>query len=201
MNQNGKIQTLNMALRQAIPYMQRTAEKHPEAEILVRTVKFASGAEWHNATPTLAQDFQWQDLAASGETHMGKALALVAEELKIPPMSGRALPPVLVLVSDGMPTDDFETGLRTLLAQPWGQKATRLAIGIGQDADHKVLKRFIGNPEIQSLQANNPEMLVEYFKWVSSTVLDTASDIRTDNQVVETVKTPPPPPKTDSVMW
>jgi len=205
MNQNGKIQTLNMAIRQAIPYIQRTAEKRPEAQILVRAVKFASGAEWHIAQPTPAADFQWQDLSAAGETHMGKALSLTAEELKVPPMSARSLPPVLVLVSDGMPTDDFETGLRNLMRQPWGMKAVRLAIGVGQDADHKVLQKFMGNPEIQPLQANNPEALFEYFKWVSSTVLDLASDVRDENhaeQVVETVKAPPAlEPKKDSVMW
>ena len=67
-------------------------------------------------------------------------------------------------------------------------------IGVGQDADHKVLQRFMGNPEIQPLQANNPEALFEYFKWVSSTVLDSVSDVRDENheeQVVETVKAPP----------
>jgi uncharacterized protein YegL len=43
-------------------------------------------------------------------------------------MEQRALPPVLVLISDGQPTDDFEAGLATLMAEPWARKAVRLAV-------------------------------------------------------------------------
>jgi Mg-chelatase subunit ChlD len=45
-------------------------------------------------------------------TDMGRALELVSDTLKTPPMPERALPPVLVLISDGQPTDAFETGLQ-----------------------------------------------------------------------------------------
>ena len=55
-------------------------------------------------------------------------------------MSDRALPPVLVLISDGQPTDDFGKGLEDLLGQPWGKKAVRVAIAIGDDADLEVLR-------------------------------------------------------------
>jgi uncharacterized protein YegL len=102
-------------------------------------------------------------------------LGLVAEQLKMPPMSERALPPVLVLVSDGQPTDNFDAGLKALMDQPWGKKAVRIAIAIGEDADHEVLQKFIGHPEIKPLQANNPEALVSYVKWVSTAVLQSAS--------------------------
>ena len=88
---------------------------------------------------------------------MGQALKLVADQLKIPPMTDRALPPVLVLITDGQPTDDFKSGLQALMNEPWGKKAVRIGIAIGSDADEKVLQDFIGNPEIRPLQANNSE--------------------------------------------
>jgi len=59
--------------------------------------------------------------------------------------------------------------------QPWGKKAVRIAIAIGADADHDVLQKFIGHVEIKPLQANNPESLVNYIKWVSTAVLKSAS--------------------------
>ena len=99
----------------------------------------------------------------------------VANQLKMPPMPERALPPVLVLVSDGQPTDDFEAGLKTLMEQPWGKKAIRIGIAIGTDADLNVLQKFIGHPEIHPLKANNPRDLVKYIKWVSTAVLKSAS--------------------------
>jgi uncharacterized protein YegL len=175
MKTDGKIQALNMAIREAIPHMQKVASENPNAQVLVRAIKFSSGAQWHISQPTPVEDFKWEDLQADGVTDMGKALSMVAEQLKIPPMTDRALPPVLVLISDGQPTDSFEKGLQALMDQPWGKKAVRIAIAIGSDADYDVLQKFIGHVEIKPLQANNPEALVNYIKWVSTAVLKSAS--------------------------
>jgi uncharacterized protein YegL len=175
MDVDGKIQSLNTAIKEAIPNMQAVADENPNAQVLVRAVKFSSGAQWHVSQPTEVADFRWEDLTAEGVTDMGKALSMVADQLKIPPMSERALPPVLVLISDGQPTDDYAGGLKALMDQPWGRKAVRIAIAIGEDADTEVLQKFIGNPELKPLQANNPEALVKYIKWVSTAVLKSAS--------------------------
>lgn len=175
MSVDGKIQELNFAIREAIPEMRRVADENPYADVLVRAIKFSSGAQWHISQPTPVDNFTWIDLFADGVTDMGKALSMVAEQLKIPPMTERALPPVLVLISDGQPTDDFASGLKALMDQPWGKKAVRISIAIGEDADEEVLQRFIGNSELKPLRANNPETLVRYIKWVSTAVLQSAS--------------------------
>jgi uncharacterized protein YegL len=170
-----KIQQLNFAIREALPAMQDTALENPNAQILVRAVTFSDGARWHIGTPTGVADFRWTDVTPGGVTDMGAALALVAEQLRIPPMSDRALPPVLVLISDGGATDDFSAGLKALMAEPWGKKAVRLAIAIGRDADHDVLTRFIGTGELKPLQASNAQDLVGFIKWASTAVLKAAS--------------------------
>jgi uncharacterized protein YegL len=155
--------------------MQDVADENPNAQVLVRAVRFSDGAQWHVSQPTDIADFKWDDLDAGGVTSMGRALTIVADQLKIPPMTDRALPPVLVLISDGQPTDDFNAGLQALMNEPWGRKAVRIAIAIGEDADQDVLKRFIANPELRPLQANNPEALTKYIRWVSTAVLKSAS--------------------------
>lgn len=172
---DGKIQSLNYAIRDAIPHMRTVADENPNAQVLVRSLKFSSGAQWHLATATPVEDFKWTDLEAHGVTDMGKAMLMLADTLKIPPMTDRALPPVLVLLSDGQPTDDYNGGLKALMSQPWGKKAVRIAIAIGEDADLDVLQAFIGNPEIKPLQSNNPEALAKHIKWVSTAVLKSAS--------------------------
>jgi uncharacterized protein YegL len=175
MSLDGKIQTLNFAIHESIKPMQVVADENPNAQVLVRALKFSSGAQWHVSQPTPVADFKWQDLSADGLTDMGKALAMLAEQLKMPPMTDRALPPVLVLLSDGQPTDDFNKGLNALMAEPWGKKAVRIAIAIGEDADHEILQKFIGHSELKPLQANDPEALVRHIKWVSTAVLKSAS--------------------------
>ena len=97
---DGKIQSLNTAIKEAIPNMQDVADENPNAQVLVRAVRFSDGAQWHVSHPTDIADFKWDDLQAGGVTSMGRALTLVADQLRIPPMTDRALPPVLVLISD-----------------------------------------------------------------------------------------------------
>ncbi|MEB3263707.1 MAG: VWA domain-containing protein [Synechococcus sp.] len=178
----GKMQALNQAIRQSLPGMAEVARQNPEARLLVRAVRFADQARWHIAEPTPVEQLQWHDLEAGGVTAMGEALELVAAALETPPMEERALPPVLVLISDGQPTDDFERGLRRLLRQPWAQKAVRLAIALGHDADLEVLQQFIGvdpggsgRSARRPLQASNATALAQYIQWASTAVVGAAS--------------------------
>lgn len=83
-------------------------------------------------------------------------------------MPERALPPVIVLLSDGQPTDDYKTALDKLRKLPWFRKAVKIAISIGQDADDEVLIEFTGNKELV-LQANNAAALAKMIKWASTT--------------------------------
>jgi uncharacterized protein YegL len=191
----GKIQSLNAAIKESLPILVETATENPEAEMLLRVIKFTSTATWHISTPTPVNQIHWTDLAPEGQTAMGAALTLVAEELKIPPMSPRALPPVIVLFSDGQPTDPFDQGLETLMAQPWGPKAARVAIAIGRDADTKTLERFIGDPEFAVLTANNAEQLKDRLRYVSTIV--TRSVIRSQPVPQPTAKVEPQ----DLMVW
>ena len=77
--------------------------------------------------------------------------------------------------SDGEPTDDFQQGLDELMALPWGKKAVRLSIAIGNDANLDVLQQFIGHNELQPLVAHNAAELVKFIKWASTQVLKAAS--------------------------
>lgn len=188
-----KIQALNEAIRTAVPKMREVAQGNPNAEVLVRAVRFSSGAQWHLSQAAKVQDFEWKDLSADGSTDMGQALSLVADALKVPPMSTRALPPVLVLLSDGQPTDDFSSGLKALMDQPWGKKAVRLSIAIGEDADVGVLQRFIGHPELKPLRANNAEELTRYIRWASTAVLQAASSPASQASLPAGTNVPLPP--------
>jgi len=197
-----KIQALNVAIREAIPEMRRVAGNNPNAQVYMRAIKFSTGANWHIAQPTRLEQFQWIDLTAGGVTAMGKAFQMVAEQLKVPPMDPRGLPPVLVLISDGAPTDNANQGLQAIMAEPWGQKSVRLAIGIGEDANYNMLERFIGNPEIQPCHAGNSDQLAQYIRWASTVAIQASSSPHApgmnDQQGLTVVATqlniPAPPP-------
>jgi uncharacterized protein YegL len=174
MRADGKIQALNVAISEALPSLRAAAQGNMSADVMVRAVTFSTGATWHCAEPTPVADFRWTPVEAGGFTDMGAALSLAAEGLQVPPMPERGLSPVLVLVSDGQPTDNFADGLRRLLDTTWGSRAIRLAIAIGRDADQNVLQTFIGRESGQRpVLANNPEAIIAAIRWASTAVAPT----------------------------
>ncbi|MFJ8845321.1 tellurium resistance protein [Streptomyces cyaneofuscatus] len=195
--QGEKIGQLNYAIREAIPEMRSVAHDNPAAQLLLRTMTFSTEARWHHKDPVPVDDFTWQDVQVDGMTNLGEALEVVSREFQTPPMPQRALKPVLALVSDGVPTDDWKTGLRALDATPWGKKAVRVAIAIGADADRSVLQEFLGNPELQPLDANSPKQLAAAIRWASTAAVKAASQpVAAPTDV--TVKQPPyAPPQLD----
>ena len=108
-----KIGTVNHTIQSTIPEMVDAAKDNPNAQLLVRTLKFSTGATWVTPDPVNIEDFAWDDLDAGGVTDLGKAFEMLAAQLTIPPMTDRALPPVIVLLSDGQPTDDYKKSLDT----------------------------------------------------------------------------------------
>ncbi|WSF31579.1 tellurium resistance protein [Streptomyces sp. NBC_01351] len=173
--QGEKIGQLNYAIREAVPAMRSVAQDNPAAQLLLRTMTFSTTARWHHQDPVPVEQFTWQDVQVDGMTNLGDALHLVSRELDTPPMPQRALKPVLALVSDGVPTDDWKAGLRAVDATPWGRKAVRVAIAIGADADRTVLQEFLGNPEFQPLDANSPKQLAAAIRWASTAAVKAAS--------------------------
>lgn len=172
---DGKIEALNRAIGEALPHLVELADQNPFVDLVVRAVVFSDGARWHLAEPTPIREIVWRPVVAGGYTDLGAALTAVSEILRVPPMEARAFPPVLVVVSDGKPTDDFDDGLARLMAEPWGSRAVRLAIAIGADADLEVLQRFIGDPEVQPFSAHDPEQLAYLVRFVSTAASRLAS--------------------------
>ena len=179
MRVDGKIQALNNAIREAIPHMRSAARETPHATVFVNAIRFANEAVWMGEKLTPVSEFKWQDIEADGVTCMGEALAMVGDVLQPPLMTDRALPPVIALVTDGLPTDDFQAGLDHLMSKPWGQQALRIVVSIGEDSSSSeaqdIYRAFMANDALRPFHANNPEVLAEQIRWVSTAVLKSVS--------------------------
>lgn len=197
-----KIQKLNFAIQDVLPSMKLAAANNPNAQLLIRALKFSTGSQWIKSAPEAIADYDWEDLEAGGVTDMGKAFELLADQLKIPPMPERALPPVLVLVSDGQPTDDYKKGLATLLSVPWAKKAVKVAISIGDDAILDMLAEFTQNRELV-FNVKTKDDLVKMIKWASTLAQQVSSPIGTNEEkgpiIVDLNSIPKP--STDGEVW
>lgn len=168
-----KIATLNQAIREAVPEVQKAVASYPQVEIQMRAIKFSDDASWHvGPDPVPLEQFVWPELETSGLTATAKALRLLEKELSIERMPRRGLPPVCILVSDGFCTDpreEYDSAIADLAKIPWGVKAVRLAIAIGDESDYNEteLLKFVNQDQIGLLKAHSPEELVSYIKWAS----------------------------------
>ena len=177
MREQGKIQSLNAAIREAVPHMRSAAATDPTTSVLLRVVAFGDEAAWHIAQPVPVEQFEWQDVTATGTTALGAALELVAAELDPARLGGNPRMPILALVSDGYPTDDVDRGFAALDAAPLGKQALRVAIGIGEDADEEVLTRFIDAPERLPLRAHDVDSLRRLISWASTATVRASSQL------------------------
>ena len=188
-----KIATVNRAIKAILPELQEASGENPEIQMYVRAMKFGSGAQWHT-NETKIDDFKWHDLSVSGVTDMGAALKMMAQELTPERMGRRAIPPVLILMSDGEATDDYDGGLATLLGQKWAQKSVRIAIAIGSDANVDELAKLCSHPkENPPLVADRAADLIKFIKWASVEVSKSVSASVINPSDAAPTNIPPPP--------
>ncbi|MBE6664205.1 MAG: VWA domain-containing protein [Ruminococcaceae bacterium] len=171
-----KIEAVNRAMHELERLLCDEAKKNPLADVKVRILAFNNEkAYWHLKERTSAESFKYDDIVSvEGGTPFGSALDKIAEALSDND-SIRGLPPIIVVMSDGWPTDAWEVSLERLLSTPWGKKATKIAIAIGKEPDKEILAQFTGDPSLV-LTANDTGTLVEYIKW-SSTLVSQVSQL------------------------
>lgn len=166
---DGKIAALNDAIAEMIATF--AEEDDSMAEIHVSVVTFGGAAANVHNTLTSAGKVKWEAMSANGRTPMGQAFTLAREMIEdkaiIP---SRAYRPTVVLVSDGVPTDDWEQPLKDLLASERASKAMRLAMAIGEDADKKTLAAFLNDPEGRVFAAHEAREIRKFFRWVTMSV-------------------------------
>ncbi|MBO7458667.1 MAG: VWA domain-containing protein [Paludibacteraceae bacterium] len=165
-----KIAAVNTAIREVLPEIADISSENADAQIKVACLQFDNSTQWL-FKPTDVEGLTWSDLSANGMTVMGEAFnelnsKLSRNEFLNSPTGNFA--PVLFLMSDGQPTDEYRKALDSLRENRWFKVAIRVAIAIGDDADMQVLTEFTGNPELV-LTAHTPEALKQMIRFVSVT--------------------------------
>lgn len=148
-----KIGAVNSAMEEAIVSdLPDISSANDDADIRVAIMQFASGCSWITPTsgPVAIGDVVWTDLQANGLTDLGAACLELDKKLSrheyLQSITG-AYAPVILLFSDGAPTDNWENGLMTLQENNWFKNAIKIAIAIGDDAEKGVLAKFTGTSE------------------------------------------------------
>ncbi|MEU8476362.1 vWA domain-containing protein [Streptomyces hygroscopicus] len=172
MEQDKKIETLNNAVAGMIRAF--AAEDTLYGEITVGVITFGgTGARLHQPF-TPAPQVRWTPMSAGGRTPLGEALDIARDALEDEKaVPKRAFSPTVVLVSDGIPNDDWEPALERFLASRRGAGAVRLAVAVGPEAGgpaYQVLERFVANPAIPVVRTDEIDRVKDFFQWVTVSV-------------------------------
>ena len=191
-----KIGSVNDAIENVLPMIGEISDENPDAEINVAALEFSTGTHWLYDEPKEAKDFIWQKVEADGLTSLGEACEELNKKLSrnggfMSSPSG-CFAPAIILLSDGGPTDNFETGMRTLQGNSWFKNAIKVAIAIGDDADKDVLKQFTSSAEAV-ITVHNIDALKRMIRIIAITSSQivmkstSAADTTKQQQVVEEI--------------
>lgn len=143
------IAAVNDAMREVIPDVKDISNKNADANIKFAVMSFSSGTNWETPQPVVLDSYKWTDLSAGGTTDMGEAFMELNSKLDLnaflqEPAGVKA--PVIIMLSDGEPTDDYKAGLKKLQQNKWFKKSIKIALGV-DDANMDVMAEFTGSKE------------------------------------------------------
>ena len=139
--------------------------------------------------------FQPPALVASGTTSMGEALRLLAtrvdqEVTRTTAETKGDWKPLVFLMTDGMPTDNWQVGLDELKKRKVG---TVVACAAGQQGDEAVLKQI--TEIVVRLDTADSSTIAAFFKWVSASISTGSQWVDAGGKEVAGIDDLPPPPK------
>lgn len=145
--------------------------------------------------------FQIPEIKAGGGTSLGAVLQLLSDCI------GREVvtstqdvkgdwKPLIFLMTDGMPTDQYQQGLNAFKNSKTG---ITVACAAGSKADVNLLKQITDT--VVSLDTADAAAIKAFFKWVSASVSTGSQKIESGGKEVTGLdELPPPPPEVNIVV-
>lgn len=168
--EGASISALNHAVEETTEALKTLAESNGDADLKIAVLEFNTDCKWVTSNgPESAEDFEWEYLEAGGITNIGAALRELDSKLSrheyLKSVVG-ALMPVIVFMTDGFATDDYESAIQQIRQNKWFKHATKVGFAIGDDADSSMISTVVGNSEAV-IKTTDLELFRRLMKFVS----------------------------------
>ena len=183
------------AVKNGVQMMVHSLRQNPQAieTAFVSIITFDSEARQLIPLTDLAS-FQTVDLKAAGTTALGAALSLLADKLenevtKTTLEQKGDWKPIVFIMTDGVPTDNWQAGFQKLKAV---KKGLIVGCAAGNNADDKVLKEI--SDQVVRLSNTDADSISKFFQWVSASIATTSTKVEeTGIDLTKKDQLPPPP--------
>ena len=151
MLRNGKIVSLNEGIPAACKAL-LDRQDELDVEIKIQIIPFSDSPKLMFDKPIDLEDFSFKSLTAGGGTRVGLALdkgvstMTRADAFRDEEETG-FVAPVVIIASDGQPTDNYQEALARAKQNKWWNVAQKIALAVGDDADKAVLAEVVGGED------------------------------------------------------
>jgi uncharacterized protein YegL len=183
------------AVKNGVQIMISSLRQNPQAieTAFLSVITFDSTAQQIIPLTDLAS-FQMVDIKATGVTALGEALKLVAHKIdtevqKTTTEQKGDWKPLVFIMTDGIPTDDWQSGLNEFKKS---KVAFTVACAAGSGADANILKQITGN--VVSLDTADGASIGKFFQWVTASIGVSSTKVEDSGKEVTGLNELPPPP-------
>ncbi len=183
------------ALKNGVQVMISSLRQNPQAieTAFISIITFDSQAQQIIPLTDLAS-FQMVDIKAQGVTALGDALRLLASKIdtevqKTTTEQKGDWKPLVFIMTDGIPTDDWQSGLAAFRSK---KVAFTVACAAGSGADTSVLKQITEN--VVSLDTADSGSIGKFFQWVTASIGVSSTKVEDAGTEVRGMNELPPPP-------
>ncbi|TAF67628.1 MAG: VWA domain-containing protein [Flavobacterium sp.] len=183
------------AVKNGVQIMISALRQNPQAieTAFLSVITFDSVAQQIIPLTDLAS-FQMVDIKATGVTALGEALKLVAHKIetevqKTTTETKGDWKPLVFIMTDGIPTDDWQNGLNEFKK---AKVAFTVACAAGSGADTNILKQITDN--VVSLDTADSASIGKFFQWVTASIGVSSSKVEDSGKEVTGLNELPPPP-------
>lgn len=176
MYENDNIGTMNRAVNEMIRSFQ--SRESFATKISVSIISFGGDGAKLVQELTDVKDVKPINLVAGGVTSLGGAMTIakgMIEDCDI--VTNKSYRPIVVLVTDGMPNDDWERALKDFKSTGRSSKCTRMAMGIGVEKnslEYSLLEGFVSDNEqvFCAADASDIRKFFKYIKFITEPVVN-----------------------------
>ena len=192
-----RIGAVNSAIEEVLVKIKEMNDTSADAIVEIAILTFGAGVQWLTPNgPIKPENYYFNYLDASGLTPMGEAFRQLEEKLHqssgFMQRASGSYAPVIFLMSDGEPNDNWESNLALLKQNKWFQTSAKVALAVCDDvtANTPVFEMFTGTKEaivhiserdVASKLAKMISFIAIRSSQVASTPLDASGTTAQDN--------------------